>query len=564
MRNQNTIIAVAAAMFLGTAASAQNLNPTVQVTRSYEGKLVQANKPEMVMAVPDSLLKVKVDFDYSVFETPYQGAYEFSPYMMDMKPQPNAYTGRNLYVKAGAGYLLNPEFTAVYSPALKGRFQTNLYGFHKSFFGKYKTVVPVDKSYGKKLGTNGNAKGHDMMNKFGITGRSDWEKSILTFGAGWRGFSSKDTVSVFGRNLNILDLNARFRSNDYRENCFIYDAAIDYSYANDKFENDPLRVNEHDFKFAGTFGPQINYNNKILVDVNTEITSYSGMFDSYSGTMSITPRYILSTGRWNFNLGVKLASIIRGDESLFNNHQQKSQNIYPDASVSYQAIYYRLTLYASATGKEDVNSYISLVENNHFFTPAYATVSLLDNSLERFNVAIGARGNFAERLQYDLKGGFVKVENGMLESLSGMRPVVAYGDYNMAYADLAYAWTSSKFSLDGKLSYKYTNLSHKPIVAFAPSNVSGNIRAMYSWHSRINAGIWMEGATARKSFVKENNPVEFRIPGFIDLGIMAEYQFNRKLSFWIQGGNLLNANIQRNLMHTASGINFTAGICLSL
>ena len=54
------------------------------------------------------------------------------------------------------------------------------------------------------------------------------------------------------------------------------------------------------------------------------------------------------------------------------------------------------------------------------------------------------------------------------------------------------------------------------------------------------------------------------MPGFIDLGVNAEYALSRKLSFWLRGGNLLDMEIQRNLMYAEKGINFTAGICLSL
>ena len=55
-------------------ASAQNLDPTVEVRRTYEGKLLEAHKPQLSMSVPDSLTRFDLDFDYSVFETPYKGS----------------------------------------------------------------------------------------------------------------------------------------------------------------------------------------------------------------------------------------------------------------------------------------------------------------------------------------------------------------------------------------------------------------------------------------------------------------------------------------------------------
>ena len=70
---------ISAALLAGVSMSAQNLNPTVSVTRAYEGKLLDVHKPMEKMFVPDSLNKFDLDFDYSVFENPYKGAYDFKP-----------------------------------------------------------------------------------------------------------------------------------------------------------------------------------------------------------------------------------------------------------------------------------------------------------------------------------------------------------------------------------------------------------------------------------------------------------------------------------------------------
>ena len=67
--------AVAVAMM--QTLMAQNLDPTVEVNRAYEGKLMEVHKPVLKMEVPDSVMRFDLDFDYSVFESPYKGSYEF-------------------------------------------------------------------------------------------------------------------------------------------------------------------------------------------------------------------------------------------------------------------------------------------------------------------------------------------------------------------------------------------------------------------------------------------------------------------------------------------------------
>ena len=105
--------------FVCAAAVAQNLDPTVVVSRDYEGKLMEVHKPKIEMAVPDSVLRFDLEFDYSVSDSPYKGAYDFTPYVLDMKPSPTYRHNSRLYLNAGAGYQFHPELDLVWSPALK-------------------------------------------------------------------------------------------------------------------------------------------------------------------------------------------------------------------------------------------------------------------------------------------------------------------------------------------------------------------------------------------------------------------------------------------------------------
>ena len=72
----------------------------------------------------------------------------------------------------------------------------------------------------------------------------------------------------------------------------------------------------------------------------------------------------------------------------------------------------------------------------------------------------------------------------------------------------------------------------------------------------MNAGLYCRFATARSA-------AGFRVPGYADLGVSAEYAMNKKIAFWLRGGNLLNMEIQRDILYAEKGISFTAGICLT-
>ena len=90
------------------SAAAQDLDPTVEVSREYEGKLVEAHKPVFKMAVPDSITRFALDFDYYVNENPYKGSYDFDPYLLIMKPSSSESGENRFYLRAGVGYQPHP------------------------------------------------------------------------------------------------------------------------------------------------------------------------------------------------------------------------------------------------------------------------------------------------------------------------------------------------------------------------------------------------------------------------------------------------------------------------
>ena len=113
------ILTTALAAAVSALAFGQNLNPTVEVTNAYEGGASSISKPAQQMAVPDSVTRFNLDFDYSVFEKPFKGAYEFRPYYVQLKPEPKASTEEKFYLRAGAGFTLHPELDVVWSPVRK-------------------------------------------------------------------------------------------------------------------------------------------------------------------------------------------------------------------------------------------------------------------------------------------------------------------------------------------------------------------------------------------------------------------------------------------------------------
>jgi len=137
------------------------------------------------------------------------------------------------------------------------------------------------------------------------------------------------------------------------------------------------------------------------------------------------------------------------------------------------------------------------------------------------------------------------------------------GAFNLLFAELDYGWKSESVTVDGKMAYRKTNLQSENTLftgLFAPAAFTGYIRPAWHWGDRFTGGADVAWSTAREA---KSEKYEIRVPGWLDLGLFAEYHPTRNLGFWAKGGNLLNQAVQRIPLHAEAGMYFTAGVLLN-
>lgn len=590
--NMRKIYLVSAAMLMTAAVSfGQNFNPTVEVTNTYQGNASEVHKPLLVMNVPDSLLRFDLDFDYEVFEKPYQGAYSFKPYMLNMRPAKDAWRGRQLYLKAGAGYTLHPRFEFVFSPEQSGPFQMSVYASHKSYFGNYHEIKPElqDGLYRMKK-SGGKFGGYDALTSAGFDGRYNWDRTILSFGIGYYGLAAKD--SVMSRSYNAFDFNARVRSNNDSESYFLYDIELRGRVANDGLDYKSFsfpdgvtvdKQNENWVLLDGLVGPVVNNSRSILVGFEAESASYSRFYDGNIGRVALIPSYRFKSGRWNLNLGVKLEFMFRNDADTLSFGKMgggKGQIVYPDAHISFAAGG-NVALYADATGGSRLNTYSSQISENHHLNPSFLVAPvyelitpLVDNTVEKVNARIGVRGSAASSFQFDVNGGVglygnALMESGLFTAGGDLVPALAYSDYNLIYANALVGLRTGRVKIDADFRYRGVSFPDNDALnlGFTLPKYSGGVRASYDISSRLYAGINVEAASWRDgkcASVASEDILDVRVPGYVDLGVNCGYKFNRKLEFWLESGNLLCQAIQRNPFYAEKGPWVTAGVSLNL
>ena len=572
------ILATALAAAVTALAYGQNLNPTVEVTNAYQGGASSIAKPAQQMAVPDSVTRFNLDFDYSVFEKPYQGAYEFTPYYVQLKPTPKPSTTEKFYLRAGAGFTLHPELDFVFTPVQKEKYRMSVYATHQSYFGRYHEfalgapqdgITPVVKS-GDKM------KGYLADTKAGIDGVFNWDGGLASLDLGFRNRMADDAFHY--QKMSGLEAKARVRSLPSDEMHLMYDAAIDYSLLGgdlSSFSRMAKDFRESKFGLAGEFGPVLDADHRVLVGLNLDLARYMGDFAGYTGRMALTPKYQFNLDRWRFSLGAQVSWLIYSEEfNLWDkDFQHKSGFIYPDVHVDFHLLDDRLILQTSATGGDRFNTL-----SGQFFSHPFSYDAQYGHSVERVRAMIGARGNIASRFRYEgMALYYISVANPagndsasiqpveLAEHLV-LRPALWEKGFNLLFVDFDYGWKSESVTVDGKMSYRHTNIADSG--AFAPAAFTGFIRPAYNYGERMKGGLdiaWSTGRKATATYLDDGGSITrtYRVPGWVDLGLFAEYRFTHRFGFWAKGGNLLNQVVQKTPLHAEAGMYFTSGIVLN-
>ena len=528
----------------GAGLRAQNLDPTVVVTNTYAQQAGVVEKPSQLMEMPDSVLRFNLDFDYSALSVPYRGAYEFKPYLVELRPT-NRPSGESLlYVSGGAGYTVHPELDVIWNPVQKDFFKLNVYGSHRSYLGQYRNI-----------GLQGGWFSHDgsywgganLRTVAGLNALYTWTGGRLEGDLRYRNiFASRPAAGANIRDsYNAVDFGLRLESEP--------DASLYYIVRNRSTVMQAPQGKEAHVNTQAGIGTRFG-EHYLRLGVMADIISTE---PAGAGNIAITPRYIFENGDFTFDLGAKVSFIFRSDNSFYalpGAPGGYNFPLFPEARVTYCLVPDSIALYAAATGGYVMNTIESLSDENPFLASFAGT---FDASIERVNACIGARGNISERFHYDLSAGYALRANALLWGFTDAQlPAFDYvGKYHMFYARLESGWKGDRIDADVNVLFRKTSLNEQRL--FAPAMFEGNAKLVYNWGGRIRAGVTFEGMTERTAALGS-------LPGYADLGLLGDIQMTRNLGFWLKLGNLLDQTVQRVPFYAEKGIYFTVGSRLIL
>lgn len=577
----------------------EGLDPTVRVTGEYKAQVSSEDIPHEEVFLPDSIADFDTHFDYSVFDKPYQGSYEFSPYLLDLRPRKQSLHRNHFVLNMGLGYTLHPRVDAYWEPEVGDScLNMSVYASHRSYLGKYASTIgiqsssvepPVANLYSKEF--SGGA--FESFTRAGFKGRYDFKKSFLTWDVAYLGIHNGEGDAppmrvpgsedyYFNRGYNRAMATVNFFSAPRKPGEIFYDVNLDVDFARDNFFNGETRyLQMGGAKIYGGLGDMVVENHGFRFDFDLAIYMLNNSFSktayltTHAQHFSVTPRYLLNFKKFKMDLGVNVAYV--SSDSNSQNFKSPQQIVYPDVTITYDPWRQWATFYLKAKGGINMDRYDDLLAKNHHFNYLYNqnNESLLGNTVERVNLSLGVEGKISSRFSYEAKLGYKVMGNAPMEYLKVSTSFVdefyaglAYTPYQSFYAGVGLFYESESFDAQARAKYQGTynldNNSHvRAIFGLPPFLV--DVRMMYNWKRRIFAGVSLEAQGARRAcLVDGTNRYDYSIKPFYNLGLDFQYKFSNLWTFWLHVDNLLFQEIQRNLFYAQKGAEFSVGFTLNI
>jgi hypothetical protein len=610
MKTSRFIYTVITLFYMAAHATAQQtIDPTLEVKRDFDTRLMEITKGKLLGNFHDSLGRFNLSFDYSIFDKPIKNLYEFSPLAAATIEHGAAPSFPVLYVKAGSNFPLNPYGELYIRPRTGEKFSLSMGAVHNSFWSK---LPNIQLDNGKLEAGEQKNTAPSSTSRFFFDPVFRWKNGELGINAAYEmiassyyGFNAQyasaftEASSIrdsMGKKSNVSTVSMYARSRNKNHNSFHY--ITHFSYTGLNSESNHLTIRESDILTLDelrlvALPPQYDLNthspkeNTISISLdagagfaghNTLMAGalYQAATPLYSDTLNrsnlqLHPRYTFKKGRWDFELGIKYNRWWEGSNSDYN--------IYFSGSASLEVVQEKLWIYGFLDGQNNFMTFERMLRINPWISPNIN----IQNTEQPVIARAGIKGSFLDRFSFNFWGGYEEYRNQLY----------FYSNPNLFYSTTT-PWTGinafyrdeTRFGAGAGLSYHSTIFSgtlNTEYYSFKDDDKHGDkhfnyspltieASGRYNWRERI--------AISAELLYKSNTPtitnmgiLEESIPenlttaetrGYLRADIALSYSYNKNLSFYLQLNNIFGSTIIEYGTFTMPGFNGGLGISFKL
>lgn len=272
--------------------------------------------------------------------------------------------------------------------------------------------------------------------------------------------------------------------------------------------------------------------------------------------IGINPTYQFEIKKFELDAGFRF--------TLFLDSAEQNSFINPYVQIVYPLVKNRMNAFMGLDGGLQANTLQSLSMQNQFINGQPE----LRNSFTKYKVYGGVKGNLYGKFDYVLS-----FDQGVIENLPMFladtnditRFLLVYDDRASVFTfHSAFAFRPSS-SIESGFAFNYYtyNLSSESQAWHLPDfDLSLNVLARLGEKVKIHSKVFVLGS--RSAGFLERPSATSDLPVFIDFNAGADYQYNKKMAFFVNVNNITASRYQRWVNYPVLGINALAGLTITL
>ena len=536
-------VAVSLAQTTGTDL---NFNATSSFVPTTKDAVKYSDLPE----IKDSVKRIE-NIKYSIVSTPLFPKYTVQPIQsakLQNEPLPKLY---HSLLKIGYGPIYNMPYGEFWIANTRSR--ENNYGAHLKHFSG--TPHLKDVGYGGFSDNEINIFAKQFYKKHTLSGDINYERNVIHY------YGYDTTLNKLDNNFTkqrYQFINPKLQLQSHYTDSSHINHNIQLGFYNLQNLN---REAENNIKLnaAGSF-----FINKEKLNVNflTDFYNHKQSNDTLNNLiLALNPSFEAKGGAWHADIGL--------NASMDNFKSQTRFYIFPAINASYNVFENAIIPYVGVSGGNVTkNGLRSLTQLNPFVD----TTLHYTNTITKYNVQLGLKGNLSSNTSYD-----TKVSYAQHDSMQFF--VTNYGGTNQIYNRYSVVYDNTTLlTLSGQLKYQFKeklNLIAKGnYYLWKPKTLSRayhkpdfdiTFSGIYNLQSKIivRADLFFMGNQWALTQAQDNGATTLKpkqLQGWADANLEVEYRYSKMLSFFVRANNIANQRYYRWERNPSQRFNFMLGL----